>query len=117
MTQTCVDEVSLIIPDRARGYGKTRDGIILNTGLSDTSNKIPAGGLVSTVEDISRFAIALRNGKLLNNTTLEQMWTLQKTRDGKLVPYALGWRVAERNRMKEVFHGERLPDSALFFTC
>jgi len=83
MTQTRVDEVSQIIPDRARGYGKTRDGIILNTGLSDTSNKIPAGGLVSTVEDISRFAIALRNGKLLNNTTLEQMWTLQKTRDGE----------------------------------
>ena len=105
IAQTRVDEVSQIIADRARGYGKTRDGVVLNTGLADTSNKIPAGGLVSTVEDISRFAIALRNGKLLNNATVEQMWTLQRTRDGKSIPYALGWRVGERNGMKEVFHG------------
>lgn len=105
LAQTRVDEVSQIIADRGRGYGKTRDGVVLNTGLSDTSNKIPAGGLVSTVEDISRFAIALQNGKLLNSAAVEQMWTLQTTRDGKPVPYALGWRVAERNGMREVFHG------------
>jgi CubicO group peptidase (beta-lactamase class C family) len=105
MNETRVDKVSQIIANRGRGYGKTRAGVISNTGLSDTSNKIAAGGLVSTVEDIGRFAIALRNGKLLNSATREQMWTLQKTRDGKSVPYALGWRVAERNGMREVFHG------------
>ena len=105
MNQTGVDDVSRIIANRARGYSKSRDGIIRNTGLSDTSNKIPAGGLVSTVEDISRFAIALRSGKVLSDATLTQMWTLQKTRDGQAIPYALGWRVAERNGLKEVFHG------------
>ena len=105
MNQTGVDDVSRIIANRARGYGKSRDGIIRNTGLSDTSNKIPAGGLVSTVEDISKFAIALRSGKVLSDATLAQMWTLQKTRDGQAIPYALGWRVAERNGLKEVFHG------------
>ena len=105
MTQTRVDDVSQIIANRGRGYGKTRDGVVLNTGLADNSNKIPAGGLVSTVEDISRFAIALQDGKLLNSATLAQMWTLQKTRDGKPIPYALGWRVAERNGMREIFHG------------
>jgi serine beta-lactamase-like protein LACTB len=105
MNQTGVDDVSKIIANRARGYGKTRDGVMRNTGLSDPSNKIPAGGLVSTAEDIGKFAIALRNGKLLSSATLTQMWTLQKTVDGKQIPYALGWRVAERNTMKEVFHG------------
>ncbi len=105
MSQTAVDDVSRIIANRARGYGKSRDGVIRNTGLTDTSNKIPAGGLVSTVEDISRFAIALRTGKLLGNTMLAQAWTLQKTRDGQTIPYALGWRVANRNGLREVFHG------------
>jgi CubicO group peptidase (beta-lactamase class C family) len=105
MAQTGVDDVWQVIPDRGRGYGKTRDGVIVNTGLTDTSNKIPAGGLLSTVEDIGRFAIALRSGKLLNKDTLEEMWTLQKTRDGKTIPYALGWRVDERRGMKEVYHG------------
>ena len=77
----------------------------MNTSLADTSNKIPGGGLVSTVEDIARFAIALSTGKLVGATTLEQMWTAQKTKDGKAIPYGLGFRIAERNGTKEVFHG------------
>lgn len=105
MNQTGVDDVFRVISGRARGYGKSRDGVMRNTGLADTSNKTAAGGLVSTVEDMSRFAIALRTGKLVSNATLAQMWTLQKTNDGKPITYALGWRVAERNGLKEVFHG------------
>ncbi|HSS20173.1 MAG TPA: serine hydrolase domain-containing protein [Pyrinomonadaceae bacterium] len=105
MTRTRVDDVSEIIPERARGYGKTREGTVVNTRLSDTSNKIPAGGLVSSVEDIGRFAVALFERKLLDEASTQQMWTPQKTRDDKVVPYALGWRVGERNGMKEVFHG------------
>jgi CubicO group peptidase (beta-lactamase class C family) len=105
MTQTRIDDVLQIIPGRARGYGLTREAVVRNTGLADTSNKIPAGGLVSSVEDISRFAIALGKGKILSSATLEQMWTAQKTRNGKTIPYALGWRVGERNGLKEIFHG------------
>ena len=105
MTQTGVDDIFQIIPNRARGYGKTRNGIVRNTAFADTSNKIPAGGLVSTADDIGRFYIALQSGMLISQTSLEQMWTLQKTRDGQQIPYGLGWRVAERNGMKEVYHG------------
>jgi serine beta-lactamase-like protein LACTB, mitochondrial len=105
MSRTRVDETSAIIPDRARGYARTRDDAIVNTRLSDTSNKVPAGGLVSSAEDIAKFAIALFDRKLLTNETTDRMWTAQKTRDGKEISYALGWRVAERNGMKEVFHG------------
>lgn len=78
MSDTGIDDVFRIIANRARGYSKTRDGVIRNTMMADTSNKIPAGGLVSTVEDISKFAIALRNGKLLGSASLTQAWTLQR---------------------------------------
>lgn len=105
MTATGVDDVTRIITNRARGYRKTRSGEVVNTGLVDTSNKIPAGGLVSTVEDMSRFAIALWTGRLLAIGTVDQMWTAQKTNAGQAIPYTLGWRLAERNGMKEVFHG------------
>jgi serine beta-lactamase-like protein LACTB len=105
MTRTGVDDIFQIIANRARGYGKTRDGIVRNTGLVDTSNKIPAGGLVSTVEDLGTFSLALQNGTLLSKVTVEQMWTLQKTLDGKPITYGLGWRIGDRNGMKEVFHG------------
>lgn len=105
MSETGIDDISRIVLNRARGYRKTQNSDIRNTGLADTSNKTPAGGLISTVEDISKFAIALRNGKLLSNATLVQTWTPQKIREGQTVPYALGWRIAERNGLREVFHG------------
>lgn len=105
MTQTGVDDTFQIISNRARGYGKTRAGVLRNTALADTSNKIPAGGLVSTVEDIGRFYVALQSGQLVGPATLEQMWTFQKTRDGQQIPYGLGWRVGEHKGMKEVYHG------------
>lgn len=105
MYQTGVDDLLQIIPNRARGYGQTREGEVRNTLLADTSNKIPAGGLVSTVEDIGKLSLALQNETFVSKATLEQMWTLQKTRDGKPIAYGLGWRLSERNGMKEVYHG------------
>jgi len=105
MEQTGVDEVSRIISQRARGYSRTQEGSWNNTALVDTSNKIPAGGLVSTVEDLSKFAIALRKGTLVSKASLEQMWTRQKTREGKETSYGLGWNLSERNGLKEVYHG------------
>jgi CubicO group peptidase (beta-lactamase class C family) len=105
MTQTGVDDTFQIIPNRARGYGKTRNGVVRNTAFADTSNKIPAGGLISTVEDMGKFYIALQSWMLVSQKTLEQAWTLQKTRDEQQIPYGLGWWVSERNGMKEVYHG------------
>jgi len=105
MSQTRVDDAYEIIPNRARGYGKTRAGVLRNSSFADTSNKIPAGGLVSTVEDLARFYLALQSGKLVSRATLERMWTLQKTKDGKSIPYALGWRVGDHRGTREVYHG------------
>ncbi len=114
MTNTGVDNIYSIIAGRARGYGKTKEGVVRNTGLADTSNKIPAGGLVSTVEDMSRFSLALQTGTLLTKATVEQMWTLQKTLDGKPIQYGLGWRVSERGGLKEVYHGGAAAGSSTF---
>ena len=105
MNQTSVDDIFQVIPSRARGYGKTRAGVVRNTAFADTSNKIPAGGLLSTVEDIGKFYVALQRGTLVSQTTLEQIWILQKTRDAQQIPYGLGWRVSDRDGMKEVYHG------------
>ena len=105
MDRMRVDDVFEIIPNRAQGYFKTSKGELRNSTLADTSYKIPGGGFCSTVEDLARFAIAIQTGKLVKKETLEQMWTRQKTRDGKETTYGLGWGVAERNGLKEVSHG------------
>lgn len=99
------DEVTAIIPNRAQGYEKNKNGQLQNSGLADTSYKIPGGGFCSTVEDLAKFAIALQAGKLLKPESLKLAWTKQKTKDGKDTTYGLGWQLSERNGLKEVSHG------------
>jgi serine beta-lactamase-like protein LACTB, mitochondrial len=100
-----VDDVFEIIPNRAQGYYKNQSGQLRNSTLADTSYKIPGGGFCSTVIDLARFAIAVQTAALVKQGTLEQMWTRQKTLDGKETSYGLGWGLSERNGLKEIQHG------------
>jgi CubicO group peptidase (beta-lactamase class C family) len=105
MDRIRVDNVADIIPNRAQGYQKTQSGELRNSGLADTSYKIPGGGFISTVGDLAKFANAMQTSALVKKETLTQMWTSMKTRDGKETGYGMGWGVSERNGMKEVHHG------------
>ena len=118
MSQTVVDSQYKIVPHRTRGYVRPNqerqtallgaDGVtpgeLFNAPLHDTSMKIPGGGLLSTASDLVRFAVAVNTGKLLNSETVQQMWTSQRTSDGKDTNYGLGWRVASRLGQKRVSH-------------
>jgi serine beta-lactamase-like protein LACTB, mitochondrial len=104
MDRIQADNIFEIIPNRAQGYQKSPNGELKNSGLVDSSYKIPSGGFCSTVEDIARFAIALQTGLLVKPETLNQMWTKQKTNDGKETDYGLGWSLSERNGEKVVSH-------------
>ena len=99
------DDSLAVIPNRARGYQKAPDGAILNCDLADTSNKIPGGGMIATAEDLVRLAIALQHDVLVRRDTRQQMFTPQKTKDGKPTTYGLGWQVGERNGRHMVWHG------------
>jgi serine beta-lactamase-like protein LACTB, mitochondrial len=100
-----VDDVFEIIHNRAQGYFKTQSGQLRNSTLADTSYKIPGGGFCSTVIDLARFAIAVQAATLVKQETLGQMWTRQKTRDGKETTYGLGWAISDRAGMREIQHG------------
>ena len=104
MTRTGLDDVFTIVPNRAAGYRTALSGVVQNAPLHDTSIKVPAGGLISTVEDMARFAIAVNSGQLVKMETLEKMWTKPKTRDGKESNYAFGFLVGEENGQKKVFN-------------
>jgi CubicO group peptidase (beta-lactamase class C family) len=95
MQHTFVDDIYVLISNRARGYRPKVYGVFngenRNMALMDSSYKIPAGGLVSTAEDIARFAIAVQNNRLIKKETLEQMSKSQKTRDGRETGYGYGW--------------------------
>jgi len=105
MSTARADSVNDIIPQRARGYHRAPSGAIENCNLADTSNKIPGGGMVSTPEDLVRFANAVMRGQLVKPETRDEMYTRAKTRDGEPVPYGLGWQIQETAGQKWVSHG------------
>lgn len=109
MERIRVDDAAAIIPHRAQGYRKLRDGTLRNSILADTSNKIPGGGLCGTSGDLARFAIALQKNVLLKPTSKAAMWTRQRLRDGTETSYGLGWNVTERAGRREVAHGGAQP--------
>jgi serine beta-lactamase-like protein LACTB, mitochondrial len=83
----------------------------------DASDRLPAGGLLSTVDDMMRFAIAVQYGHLVRDSTREQMWTRQRTSDGKPLDfYGLGWLVGEADslRPKRVWNDGSQPGTRSF---
>jgi len=57
----------------------------------------PAGGLVSTVRDLAKFHLALKDGILLRPDTLALAWQAPVDRDGRRLPHGLGWFVQSYN--------------------
>jgi len=83
----------------------------------DVSDRLPAGGLLSTVDDMMRFAIAFQYGHLVSDSTRELMWARQHTSDGKLLEfYGVGWLVADADslRPKRVWHDGGQPGTRTF---
>ena len=113
-----VDDVFEIIPHRAHGYQKGPGGTLQNSGLADTSYKVPGGGLCATAPDLARFAVAIWNGTLLKPQTRREMFTSQRTRDGKRTGYGLGWALSGgRKGRTEVFHrGDQQRVTSLLYT-
>ena len=98
------DNVFAIVPHRARGYFRHGDGTLANAPLTDTSNRIPGGGLVATAEDVARFASALQRGVLLKPETFQMALTPQKLRGGGATGYGLGWVLERRRGRREAYH-------------
>src|SRR5256885_10501584 len=112
MTQTTLDDSSLNVPNRAVGYRKGLFGFSWLSWLRgvheapphDTSIKVPGGGLLSTVDDMARFAIAVMSGQLVQPDTLTKMWTKPKTRDGNESEYGFGFLIGEKNGQLRVYN-------------
>ncbi|MHA7631716.1 serine hydrolase domain-containing protein [Corallococcus sp. M7] len=77
---------------------------------------LSAGGLFSTVTDMSRFVSALMSDKLLNSDLRAAMWTPPKLNDGKASGFAVGWTVGQYRGRREVAHsgGPALSDTVYY---
>lgn len=112
MVGTRDDDPAALIPRRAEGYVYGEGGDLRNSRSVDMSSKLPAGGFVTTAEDLVRFAIAVMQGTLIRRATFEQMISPVRLADGEVVEQGLGWGLFPGERWygeREAFHGGMTP--------
>jgi len=64
---------------------------------------LPVSGLISTVNDLARFDIALRKGDYVRAQTLNTAWTWPLDHSGLRLPHGLGWFVQQYNGERVVW--------------
>jgi serine beta-lactamase-like protein LACTB len=105
MTQTFADNPFQIIPNRTRFYDSI-DGHLLNATYINTGYRIPSGGMLSTTADLERFMFAVERGALVKKSTLDEMFTPMKTKDGTSTAYGYGWIIGLSEKHPDViWHG------------
>lgn len=98
MNDTGYDHNQTVLPRRAAGYLKTPKGLE-NAPYIDMTWPFSAGGLYSTVDDLSRWDQALASGKLISTESYQSMFSPGKG------DYGYGWFIRERGGRKEIGHG------------
>ena len=90
-----VDDALADSSKRVQGYSVDQEGKAVRSRPYDASNKYPGGGFLASAEDYLRFVIAVGAGRVLKPAVLREMWTRQKTSDGEVSAFGLGWGVSQ----------------------
>jgi CubicO group peptidase (beta-lactamase class C family) len=91
MRDTTADFIKPIILQRASYYVRDASGRIVNAPYVNNSYKWAGGGLLSTTEDILRFANAHMSRDFLSDAARDLLFTEQITVTGERVGYGFGW--------------------------
>ena len=90
--------------DLARPYRVDSAGNIVRSEPPGPQGDGAAGGVISTARDLARFDIALTQGRLLTPESIRMMWMPGRSPSGSVLPYGLGWFVAEPFGERLVWH-------------
>jgi len=86
-----VEDRSISEANRSQCYGMNNQQRFVRLRPDDLTWKIPGGGTEATAVDLANLGSAILDGRILSDTTVQKMWTAQKTNDGKYTNYGLGW--------------------------
>jgi len=107
MTTTRVISEADIIPNRAAGYRWVKGEWKNQEWVSPTLNTTADGALYFSVLDLAKWDAALYTEKLLKRSSLDQMWTVAKYKDGapNSSHYGFGWFIVTINGHRVIEHG------------
>jgi CubicO group peptidase (beta-lactamase class C family) len=94
LTRTMPDYAQRDIAERTQFYQRGDDGDFVPGPAVDNSYKWAGGGFLSTPEDLVSFGSAHLQPGFLQRESLAQLFTSQKTRDGKETGYGIGWSIS-----------------------
>jgi CubicO group peptidase (beta-lactamase class C family) len=99
MTTTRIISEADIVPHRADGYRLVKGEIKNQKWVSPSLNTTADGSLYFSALDLAKWDAALYTDKLLKSSSLEQMWTVTKLKNGKpnSGSYGFGWFIEKKN--------------------
>ncbi len=93
-----------IIPGRVDGYTAEEDGYV-NAGYISMTQPHAAGSLLSTVDDLATWHLALAGGELISAESYERMTTPFVLNDGEATTYGYGFALQDVRGQRAVMHG------------
>ena len=103
LIDTLADQNQPVIEERSRFYSREKDGPFENAPYVDNSYKWAGGGFLSTAEDLVRFGSALLQPGFLKETSLQLLFTSQKTNSGAETGYGMGWSVHKSKSGQKIY--------------
>ncbi|MBL7906232.1 MAG: serine hydrolase [Bacteroidales bacterium] len=91
-----------IIPARASGYQKKED--FVNAEYLSLTQPYAAGSVMSNVDDLLTWQMAVRDNKLVKKETIQLAFTDYRLNDGKPIHYGYGWGLNEINGSPTIEH-------------
>ncbi|MGC2730134.1 MAG: serine hydrolase domain-containing protein [Candidatus Sulfotelmatobacter sp.] len=95
-----------IIPNRAAGYRLVKGELKNQEWVAPMVNTTADGSLYFSILDLAKWDAALYTEKLLKRSSLDQMWTPAKLKNGRpnKAGYGFGWEIEDRHGHHVVSH-------------
>lgn len=103
MNSTADRDPQFIVRNRATGY-EWEKGKLVGRDY-ELTDLFSAGAIISTIDDMAKWDIALRGEKLLSKESKAESWKPFTLNGGKENPYGLGWNIAEFRGQNILRHG------------
>lgn len=107
MSTTRIISEADIVPNRAAGYRLVKGKLKNQEWVSPTLNTTADGALYFSILDLAKWDAALYTEKLLKRSSLDEMWTVAKLKNGKpnSDDYGFGWEIWTKSGHRIVGHG------------